>query len=98
METIAADVLISRPGTAFRLGAAGPGRDRRHPGQGQDPAAQGEAMTGLATALRARVRGGVRFDPGSRALYATDASNYRQVPNGVGVAKTLRDGVPPLAG
>jgi FAD/FMN-containing dehydrogenase/Fe-S oxidoreductase len=37
----------------------------------------------LAAALRRRVRGEVRFDAGSRALYATDASNYRQVPIGV---------------
>jgi FAD/FMN-containing dehydrogenase/Fe-S oxidoreductase len=29
------------------------------------------------------VRGDVRFDAGSRALYATDASNYRQLPIGV---------------
>src|SRR4051812_32959160 len=32
--------------------------------------------------LRRSVRGAVRFDSGSRALYATDASNYRQVPIG----------------
>jgi FAD/FMN-containing dehydrogenase/Fe-S oxidoreductase len=38
---------------------------------------------GLAEALRAQVRGEVRFDRGSRALYATDGSNYRQVPIGV---------------
>jgi len=38
---------------------------------------------GLAEALRTRVRGEVRFDNGSRALYATDGSNYRQVPIGV---------------
>src|SRR4051812_21293020 len=38
---------------------------------------------GLAEALHARVRGDVRFDNGSRALYATDGSNYRQVPIGV---------------
>ncbi|HKU24950.1 MAG TPA: FAD-linked oxidase C-terminal domain-containing protein [Candidatus Sulfotelmatobacter sp.] len=37
----------------------------------------------LAGALRARLRGEVRFDNGSRALYATDGSNYRQVPIGV---------------
>src|SRR5205809_5286069 len=37
----------------------------------------------LASELRRRVRGEVRFDDGSRALYATDASNYRQVPIGV---------------
>lgn len=38
---------------------------------------------GLATVLRQHVRGEVRFDDGSRALYATDGSNYRQVPIGV---------------
>ena len=38
---------------------------------------------GLGEALRAHVRGEVRFDNGSRALYATDGSNYRQVPIGV---------------
>jgi FAD/FMN-containing dehydrogenase/Fe-S oxidoreductase len=38
---------------------------------------------GLADALRARLRGEVRFDNGARALYATDGSNYRQVPIGV---------------
>src|SRR5690242_2676429 len=32
----------------------------------------------LATALKRVVKGEVRFDSGSRALYATDASNYRQ--------------------
>ena len=34
----------------------------------------------LESALRRHVRGEVRFDNGSRALYATDGSNYRQVP------------------
>jgi len=37
----------------------------------------------LAAALRREIKGEVRFDNGSRALYATDASNYRQVPIGV---------------
>jgi len=37
----------------------------------------------LAADLERAVRGAVRFDDGSRALYATDASNYRQVPLGV---------------
>jgi FAD/FMN-containing dehydrogenase/Fe-S oxidoreductase len=45
------------------------------------------SAAGLAQALRRALRGGsesdVRFDAGSRALYATDASNYRQVPIGV---------------
>ena len=40
-------------------------------------------MTDLAADLRRVIRGDVRFDRGSRALYATDGSNYRQVPIGV---------------
>src|SRR5580704_1816827 len=39
--------------------------------------------SGLAEALRRAIGGEVRFDQGSRALYATDGSNYRQVPIGV---------------
>ena len=46
---------------------------------------------GLAKALRGTVEGEVRFDTASRALYATDASNYRQPPIGVVVPKTLED-------
>jgi FAD/FMN-containing dehydrogenase len=38
---------------------------------------------GLAEALRGQIRGEIRFDRGTRALYATDGSNYRQVPIGV---------------
>src|SRR5215471_16453391 len=45
----------------------------------------------LENQLRARLRGEVRFDSGSRALYATDASNYRQVPIGVVVPRDLDD-------
>lgn len=45
----------------------------------------------LAAALTARLRGEVRFDPGSRALYATDASNYRQLPLGVVIPCDLSD-------
>ncbi|MBA3399335.1 MAG: hypothetical protein H0U01_05190, partial [Acidimicrobiia bacterium] len=37
----------------------------------------------LADALRGAVRGDVLFDAGTKALYASDASNYRQVPIGV---------------
>jgi FAD/FMN-containing dehydrogenase/Fe-S oxidoreductase len=46
---------------------------------------------GLAEALRAQVRGDVRFDLGSRALYATDGSNYRQVPIGVVLPRDVDD-------
>jgi FAD/FMN-containing dehydrogenase/Fe-S oxidoreductase len=45
----------------------------------------------LAAALSSRIRGEVRFDAGSRALYATDASNYRQVPIGVVIPRSLED-------
>jgi FAD/FMN-containing dehydrogenase/Fe-S oxidoreductase len=41
------------------------------------------ASRGLEEKLRQVVRGEVRFDQASRALYATDASNYRQVPIGL---------------
>ena len=37
----------------------------------------------LESLLKERVRGEVRFDLGSRALYTADASNYRQLPIGV---------------
>ncbi len=46
---------------------------------------------GLAHALKARVEGEVRFDDMSRALYSTDASNYRQPPIGVVIPKTIDD-------
>jgi FAD/FMN-containing dehydrogenase/Fe-S oxidoreductase len=46
---------------------------------------------GLASALRRQVRGDVRFDDGSRALYATDGSNYRQVPIGVVLPRDVDD-------
>ncbi len=37
----------------------------------------------LEALLKKNLRGEVRFDLGSRALYAADASNYRQLPIGV---------------
>jgi FAD/FMN-containing dehydrogenase/Fe-S oxidoreductase len=45
----------------------------------------------LRKRLEATVQGEVRFDTQSKALYATDASNYRQVPIGVVIPKTLDD-------
>src|SRR5580698_11061500 len=41
------------------------------------------AAIDLEAHLRRTVRGEVRFDQGTRALYATDASNYRQIPIGL---------------
>src|SRR5271170_153184 len=45
----------------------------------------------LEAALRRQLRGEVRFDSGSRALYATDGSNYRQVPIGIVVPRDKED-------
>jgi FAD/FMN-containing dehydrogenase/Fe-S oxidoreductase len=46
---------------------------------------------GLAAALSRQLRGEVRFDDGSRALYATDGSSYRQVPIGVVIPRDAAD-------
>ena len=43
----------------------------------------------LAADLAARVDGEVRFDAGSRAAYSTDSSNFRQLPIGVVVPKSV---------
>ncbi len=41
------------------------------------------SLDSLKLELARRIEGEVRFDPGTRAAYATDASNYRQAPVGV---------------
>src|SRR5690349_3533770 len=51
----------------------------------------------LAAELRTRIAGEVRFDDGSRALYATDGSNYRQVPIGVVLPKNEQDVIETVA-
>jgi FAD/FMN-containing dehydrogenase/Fe-S oxidoreductase len=48
-------------------------------------------VRGLRRALKRAVEGEVRFDAASLAMYANDASNFRQVPIGVVVPKTLDD-------
>src|ERR687883_419424 len=45
----------------------------------------------LQADLRERVRGEVRFDAGTRAIYAHDSSNYRQVPFGVVIPEDEKD-------
>ncbi len=47
--------------------------------------------------LRRRVDGETRFDPGSRGAYSTDASNYRQVPLGVVVPRSVDAGAEAVA-
>jgi FAD/FMN-containing dehydrogenase/Fe-S oxidoreductase len=56
-----------------------------------------EAARALAADLAASIHGEVRFDDGSRALYATDGSNYRQVPIGVVVPRWVEDVIEAVA-
>jgi FAD/FMN-containing dehydrogenase/Fe-S oxidoreductase len=55
------------------------------------PAADPANYEALAARLRTAIQGEVRFDAGSRALYSADASNYRQVPIGVVIPKSVDD-------
>ncbi|HZT24898.1 MAG TPA: FAD-binding and (Fe-S)-binding domain-containing protein [Pseudolabrys sp.] len=50
-----------------------------------------KSFRALGTALAKKLEGEVRFDEGARALYATDASNYRQVPIGVVLPRNIAD-------
>src|SRR5574338_460494 len=82
-----------------------------HDVSGNGPAFDGEAPSpaaqerdarridheALAKALRSAVEGEVRFDDGSRALYATDGSNYRQVPIGVVIPRHAEDVIRTIA-
>jgi FAD/FMN-containing dehydrogenase/Fe-S oxidoreductase len=45
----------------------------------------------LERQLREAVQGEVRFDDGTRAIYSTDASNYRQLPIGVVIPRSTAD-------
>ena len=60
------------------------------------PAREIDAIS-LAARLSHRISGDVSFDDGSRALYSTDSSNYRQVPIGVVFPKTIDDIVETVA-
>ena len=59
--------------------------------------AQQVDVAAVEEALRNAVSGEVRFDAGSRALYATDGSNYRQVPIGVVIPKSKEDVIATVA-
>lgn len=54
----------------------------------KSPAVPADTLPGR---LRAALRGEVRFDDGARALYATDASNYRMPPIGVVIPRDRDD-------
>src|SRR5919109_930279 len=55
------------------------------------PAFPVAAARALKQELAGKVEGEVRFDAGSRALYAHDLSIYRQVPIGVVLPRTVDD-------
>ena len=69
--------------TVIRTGGGEPPR-RTGPGDGID-------VDALERALRRAVRGDVRFDAGTRGMYSTDASSYRQVPIGVVLPRDVDD-------
>ena len=54
-------------------------------------------VNGLQRALRDGVDGEVRFDPGTRGAYSTDASNFRQVPIGVVIPRNVEAAVAAVA-
>lgn len=68
---------------------------------GRPPAAADQPaeldVRALEAALRDEVDGEVRFDTGSLATYSTDSSNFRQVPIGVVLPRTIEAGVRAVA-
>jgi FAD/FMN-containing dehydrogenase/Fe-S oxidoreductase len=55
------------------------------------------SVAALESHLRTIIEGEVRFDAGTRAAYATDASNYRQVPVGVVIPRHEGDVIAALS-
>ncbi len=51
----------------------------------------------LEAELKREIKGEVRFDRGSRAMYSTDGSNYRQIPIGLVVPRDADDVVAAMA-
>jgi FAD/FMN-containing dehydrogenase len=56
-----------------------------------------DAKEALETALRNTLKGEVRFDKASRALYSMDASSYRQVPIGLVIPRDIPDVIATIA-
>jgi len=63
----------------------------------REPDVRAMDVAGLEAELRRNVEGEVRFDAGSKAMYAVDASNYRHVPIGVVMPKSKEDVVQTVA-
>jgi FAD/FMN-containing dehydrogenase/Fe-S oxidoreductase len=69
----------------------------RTPTESATPGAGRVDARALANELAHQVRGEVRFSPGSRALYANDASVYRQLPLGIVIPRDSTDVVTAMA-
>lgn len=54
-------------------------------------------LTALEADLKSTIRGEVRFDAGTRGMYAHDASNYRMPPLGVVLVRDKQDAVAAIA-
>lgn len=84
-----------------RAGVAAAGRVVKsgalHAGSRGSGVPQPDYTAALIDELTRSVAGEVRFDAGSRALYATDGSNYRQVPIGVVLPRSVEDVVATVA-
>src|SRR6266540_6977676 len=74
------------PATARFAGTDGP----RHLRFGAHAWAE-KARAALETDLARAITGEVRFDGGTRAMYAAGGSNYRQVPIGVVMPRSIED-------
>ncbi len=91
LDTIESVMPVADPFPILVPPVAKPAPRAAHPHEGFSAAKELEA------GLRAKLRGEVRFDEGSRALYATDASNYRQVPIGLVIPRDAADAMAAVA-
>jgi FAD/FMN-containing dehydrogenase/Fe-S oxidoreductase len=77
--------------SSFPILQDAPGHPHKHPHESFAAARELEAR------LKTTVKGEVRFDDASRALYSTDSSNYRQVPIGLVVPRDSADVIATVA-
>src|SRR2546423_10997738 len=71
--------------------------DASTPGHARARATSVTDADALVQRLRQKIKGEVRFANGDRALYATDGSNYRQLPIGVVLPRDAEDVIETVA-
>ncbi len=74
-----------------------PALNLREPMSGAAQPAKAINADALRAELQRSIAGEVQFDDAARAMYAVDASNYRQVPIGVVAPKTVEDVIATVA-